>query len=399
MGSLSKSNAFTATASGWSGRFPYNEIITLLDVNRQHNLAESTSSNLQLGELLDLINAESLRSLPLGYGSAQGATPLREAVSAFTGVTPDKVLTTQGTALALFLLAFEVCGPGSEAVLTTPCFPPARDTLAACGVRIREVKLRFDEGYRIDVARIADALSPATRLVSIASPQNPSGVCTSLQTIRNLLEVMAERAPGALLFVDETYRDAVYGDSAPPPSAAALGPRVVTGSSVSKAHGGPGLRVGWMTVPDDALRQRLMVAKMNVTLSGSPLEEALAAALLANREVFLTPRRRMLAMALDEVRQWLAAERDRLEWVEPESGALCCVRLREDTFDEKAISRFWAGLQERDLQLAPGTWFGASLRIFRLGFGYMPLDCLTPALQAVSSHLDEVVTRRHLGGL
>ena len=388
----SKSNAPTTVASGWSGRFPFNEIITLLDVNRRHNLAESTSSNLKLGELLDLIDIEELRALPLGYGSAQGSAPLREVVSALTGVPPDMVLTTQGTALALFLLAFEVCGPKSEAVLTTPCFPPARDALAACGVRIREVKLRFDEGYRIDVARIAGALSPATRLISIASPQNPSGVCISLQTIHSLLEVMAERAPGALLFVDETYREAVYGDSTPPISTAALDPRVVTGSSVSKAHGAPGLRVGWITVPDDVLRQRLMVAKMNVTISGSPLDEALAASLLTNREVFLAPRRRMLATALDEVRQWLATERGRLEWVEPDGGALCCVRLREGAFDEEAVSRFWAGLEEKDLQLAPGNWFGESLRIFRLGFGYMPLDCLTPALRAVSSHLDAVTT-------
>ncbi len=397
MESSPKNNARTATEPGWGGRFSFNEIITLLDVNRRHNLAESTSSDLQLGELLDLIDIESLRALPLGYGSAQGSASLREAVSTLTGVPPHVVLTTQGTALALFLLAFEVCGPGSEAVLTTPCFPPARDTLAACGVRIREIKLRFDEGYRIDVARIAEALSPATKLVSIASPQNPSGVCVSLQTIRSLLEVMTERAPGALLFVDETYREAVYGNSAPPASVAALDPRVLTGSSVSKAHGAPGLRVGWMTVPDDALRQRLMVAKMNVTISGSPLDEALAAALLANREVFLAPRRRMLATALDEVRRWLAVERERLEWLEPEGGALCCVRLREDALDDEAVSRFWAGLEERELQLAPGTWFGESLRIFRLGFGYMPLDCLAPALRTVSSHLD-VVGRRHQGG-
>ena len=397
MESSPRNNARTATGSDWSGRFSFNEIITLLDVNRRHNLAESTSSNLHLGELLDLMDIESQRALPLGYGSAQGSAPLREAVSALTGVPPRVVLTTQGTALALFLLAFEVCRLGSEAVLTTPCFPPARDTLAACGVHIREVKLRFDEGYRIDVARIAEALSPATKLVSIASPQNPSGVCVSLQTIRSLLEVMTERAPGALLFVDETYREAVYGDSAPPASVASLDPRVLTGSSVSKAHGAPGLRVGWMTVPDDALRQRLMVAKMNVTISGSPLDEALAAALLANREVFLAPRRRMLATALDEVRRWLAVERGRLEWVEPEGGALCCVRLREDALDDEALTRFWAGLEERELQLAPGIWFGESLRIFRLGFGYMPLDCLIPALRAVSSHLDEVVTRRHRG--
>jgi len=386
-----------ATASGWNGRFPFNEIITLLDVNRRHNLAESTSSNLQLGELFDLVDIESLRALPLGYGSAQGSKELREAVSTLTGVPPHMILTTQGAALALFLLAFEWCGPDSEAVLTTPCFPPGRDSLVACGVRVKEVKLRFDENYRIDVARIEATLSPATRLVSIASPQNPSGVCVPLETIRNLLAAMSERSPGALLFVDETYREAVYGDRNPPPSAAAIDPRVITGSSVSKAHGAPGLRVGWITVPDDALRQRLMLAKMNVILSGSPLDEALATALLQNCEIFLSPRRRMLAMALEEVRQWIATEQARLQWVQPDGGALCCVRLRDDVFDEESVSRFWVGLENQDLQLAPGTWFGESSRTFRLGFGYMPIDCLLPALQALSLHLDDVASKIHQG--
>jgi aspartate/methionine/tyrosine aminotransferase len=378
--------------STWEGRFPFNEIITLLDVNRQHNLAESTSANLQLGELLDLVDMERLRTLPLGYGSAQGASALRDAVAEICGVAPQIVLTTQGTALALFLLAFEFCGRGSEAILTTPCFPPARDTLATCGVRIREARLHFHDGFRIDAARIADMLSPATRLVSIASPQNPSGVRVSRATVCDLLNAMTERAPEALLFVDETYREATYDDGDPPPSFASLDPRIITGASVSKAHGAPGLRVGWLTVPDPALRQRLMVAKMNLTVSGSPLDETLAAGLLVKRERVLAPRRRMLRQALAEVRQWLMVEQKHLQWVEPEGGALCCVRLRDDVFDDAAVSRFWAGLKERDLQLASGEWFGDTQRVFRLGFGFLPIERLAPALQALSSHLDAVLS-------
>jgi len=66
----------------WRGRFPYNEIISLLDVNRPFNLAESTSQDLTFGELLDLAGGlESLRDLKLGYGTSAGATALREAIA------------------------------------------------------------------------------------------------------------------------------------------------------------------------------------------------------------------------------------------------------------------------------------------------------------------------------
>jgi hypothetical protein len=65
---------------------------------------------------------------------------------------------------------------------------------------------------------------------------------------------VATRAPGCGVLVDETYRAATYGE-APPPSAARLGPAVVTCSSLSKAHGAPGLRIGgWFGEEDRVFR-------------------------------------------------------------------------------------------------------------------------------------------------
>ena len=63
---------------------------------------------------------------------------------------------------------------------------------------------------------------------------------------------MSERAPQALLIVDEIYRDATYGDAPTPDSLATYDPRVLTTGSLSKAYGAPGLRVGWLTVADPA---------------------------------------------------------------------------------------------------------------------------------------------------
>jgi hypothetical protein len=97
---------------------------------------------------------------------------------------------------------------------------------------------------------------------------------------------------------------------------------------------------------------------MNTVISGSVLDETLAAVLLRHRQSVLTPRRRLLAAALDELALWCERERRRIEWVRPEAGALCCLRLRSDVFDDAAVSRFWGLLPRHDLQLASGTWFG-----------------------------------------
>jgi aspartate/methionine/tyrosine aminotransferase len=380
-----------ANSPAWRGRFPRNEIISLLDVNRPLNLAESTSQDLTVGELLDLAGLDRIRDLKLGYGTSAGSLALREAIAEGCGVPAEQIITTQGTALGLFLLAFEVCRAGDEAVLATPCFPPSRDCLVGAGVDVREIKLSFENGYRLDLDQIDASLSSKTKLVSIASPQNPAGVQTSRADIEKLLVLMERRSPEAILFVDETYREAAYGDDAVADSFAALDARIVTGASVSKALGAPGLRTGWLTVADADLRARLTVAKMNTVISGSVLDETLATVLLRHREGVLASRRRLLAGALGELAHWCESERERVEWVRPDAGALCCVRLRAEAFDEAAVSRFWDLLPGHDLQLASGAWFGESSRVFRLGFGYLPPARLESALSALSSALDAAI--------
>ena len=293
----------------------------------------------------------------------------------------------QGAALGLFLLAFELCRPGDEAVVVTPCFPPARDALRASGVHLRECPLGFDRGYRLTAASIEPLLNERTKLVSMASPQNPSGVRTPPAEIAAILELMRVRAPAARLFVDETYRDATYGDEPTPPSAAGLDPAIVTGGSVSKAHGAPGLRVGWLTVRDADLRERLVTAKMNVVISGSPLDETLAAAVLENRETILGTRRRLLAAGVATVAAWVEGQGGLVDWVRPEGGALCCLRLDPEAFDAAGVARFWAALPEAGLQLADGGWFGETSRVVRLGFGYLPIAALPGALEALSGAL------------
>jgi aspartate/methionine/tyrosine aminotransferase len=372
----------------WQGRFPYNDIITLLDVNRRYNLAESTAQDLTFGEIMAMAGGvEALGGLKMGYGSSAGLSRLRNVIALITGVGGDEVLTTQGTALGLFLLAFELCRPGDEVVIATPCFPLARDSLVGAGATVRECRLTFDQGYKLTVDAIKPLLNKRTKLVSIASPQNPSGVRTSVDDIKEILALMQKQSPDALLFVDETYRDASYGSDAVPPSVATLDARIITGASVSKAHGAPGLRVGWLTVRDKALRDRLTIAKMNIVISGSTLDETLAAVVLENRKKILTARRGLLASGLTQVAAWVDENKDYIDWVRPGGGALCCLRLKANRYDAAGIARFWSALPKAELQIGDGTWFGENSSVLRLGFGYLPLNVLPEALNSLSSTL------------
>ena len=374
----------------WRGRFPQNEIISLLNVNRRFNMAESTSRDLRFGEVLDVIGLGSVADLPLGYGASQGSPALREAVGVLSGVPPDDVIATQGCMLALYLLGVEVCRPGAEAVVLTPCFPPSRTALLGIGVKVVEVATHFEDRYRVDVDAIIAAVTGRTKLVLIATPQNPSGVSTDKESLERLVAGLARANPETLLVVDETYREATYGDDQPAPSAAGLGPRIIACSSVSKAYGAPGLRVGWMVVSHPELRMRLMNAKMNVVLSGSPLNEAIAARLLEEREAVLGPRRELLQGCLARVERFVEEHASQLEWVRPDAGALCCMRLKPRAVPDAAVAEFFELLESQDLQLAEGRWFGDSHRTFRLGFGYLSAGELDGALESLARVIGRV---------
>ena len=66
---------------------------------------------------------------------------------------------------------------------------------------------------------------------------------------------------------------------------------------------------------------------MNIVISGSPLDETLAAVVLENRTKILGARRRLLATGLSKVGAWADENKRFVDWVKPDAGALCCLRL------------------------------------------------------------------------
>jgi aspartate/methionine/tyrosine aminotransferase len=365
--------------------FPPNDISSLVGTQPQHNLGESFGPNLHLKDVL--VGMAGLDELELSYGTVAGDPGLRAVIAAAHGVDADDVVITAGGVHALFLLAFILCGDGGEAVTTAPLFPLASNGLTVSGGRVHTIPLSFDAGYRIVPAEIRKRLSPATALVSFASPQNPSGVAIPPATIREIVDSVAELAPRAFVLVDETYREATYGDD-PIRSSAGSSSRVITVASLSKCHGAPGLRIGWAITQDAALREQLLLGKFNTVISCSPIDETLARQVLETAHHTMPARRQHLAHGFARTAAWISAHNAFVEWVRPDAGAVCCARLRSDAFDDAAVERFHAELDRVGVSVAKGSWFGAEHRVFRLGFGLLESADFDEALAAVTGVLE-----------
>jgi aspartate/methionine/tyrosine aminotransferase len=367
--------------------FPASPIAALIDEAPLYNLAESYGSDLSVAELLGPDGPALLASIKLGYRTSLGDPGLRVLVAGRVGVPPDQVLMTAGAAAALFLVGL-LLGDGreggGEVLVGRPCFPPVLDVLRGTGARVVTVTSGFEDGYRLDLAQLRARLSPRTRLVTLASPQNPSGIALSGGEVRAVLDAMSEACPGAVLLIDETYREARYGDEEAAPSFAGMSPRVLTCASLSKAYGAAGLRAGWLTVPGPALREQLRLAKFNSSVCCGAVDEFLAGRLLARADEILGQRAVVLAQARAIVEDWAAAQGGRLDWLRPDAGALGCVRLGPAADP----ARFHARLAELGTAVAPGPWFGDSDRVIRLGPAYEPPARLEKGLAAITAALE-----------
>jgi aspartate/methionine/tyrosine aminotransferase len=343
----------------------------------RNNLSESSVTDLRLGAL-DL----TLPNLVLLYGEHRGSRPVRELIAAQSpGIGADDVLITSGAAGALFIVATALLGKDDHLVVVKPNYATNLETPRAIGCEATHIELRFEEGFRIDFDRLASAVTERTKLISVTTPHNPTGVNCSEAELRALADLAARK--GCHLLVDETYRDLSF--DAPPPLAATFGAHVISVSSLSKAYGAPGIRLGWMVTKDAALQELCLAAKEQMSICGSVVDEWVGEQILLRRADLLGATMAEMRVRRDLVSQWMAGE-PLLEWVPPDGGVVCFPRMRQDP--PGGTDGFYARLlQDHGTYVGPGHWFEMSDRYFRLGYGWPTRGELTDGLKAISAAL------------
>jgi aspartate/methionine/tyrosine aminotransferase len=353
-----------------------------------NNLSESSVADRRLSDLAIDLGADGqagLDEMLLCYGDHLGNPSLREAVAAGgDGLRAEDVLVMPGAAAALFATATSLLEVGDHAVIVRTNYATNLETPRAIGAELDIVDVTFEEAWQLDVARIATRVRPGlTRLISVTCPHNPTGTMFDLASLRALVE-LAERS-GAVLLVDETYRDLTH--ASPLPLAATLSSRAIGVSSMSKAYGLPGLRVGWAVCRDPELAETLLAAKEQMFVCGATLDEAIAALVLADRTRILTPILDDVRTRLRIVREWMAGQ-EAFEWIEPVGGVVGLVRFRPEIAVDTA--RFYELLlAKHGTYVGPGHWFEVDDRHFRLGFGWPTEGELRAGLAALSAAAQE----------
>lgn len=314
-------------------------------------------SNLLHVSLDDLKGAR--ESLEISGENDEGWPPLVEAIAMRYGVATERVATGNGAAGAGFLAMGALLRPGDRVLAEFPGYDPLVGTARFLGADVRFFDRTWENGWKIDVDQLAQEMIPSTRLIILTNLHNPTGVYTDPWTLMKIGDLAD--AVGAKVLVDEVYLETISSRDTTP--AATKSEAFVSVSSLTKAFGLGGLRVGWV-LADPATIQRVRRVRDIVDAVGSIPSERLGA-MAFERIDQLVQRARFILEPHSLMLRRFVETRSELDWVAPAGGPLGFPRLL-GTDDAEPFVDF--AREKFDVAVVPGKYFGQPAH-FRMAVG------------------------------
>ena len=347
----------------------------------RHLLCASDVEGYPMADLLALADPESRRlwdDLRLGYSESTGHPLLRAEIAALhDGIAADEVLVFAGAEEAIFCLSNVLLVPGDHAVVTWPGYQSLHEVGRAAGAHIKLHELREADGWDLDPERLIAALRPATRLVVVNAPHNPTGMLPTHEQWARLTGELSRR--GVHLLADEVYRFLEVDEVDRLVAGADAFERGISLGVMSKSFAMAGLRIGWLATHDRDLLARCAAFKDYTTICSSAPSEILALIGLRAREAVLGRSRSIVRSNLAALDRFFADHADRFAWVRPRGGSIGFPWLLGDEPIEAFATRL---VEQEGVLLLPGLQFGFPGNHFRIGLGREDLPDAVARLEA-----------------
>jgi|SRR5262245_466449 len=311
------------------------------------------------------VDAPDLEALGLpGHGPLPRETEgleeeLERSFGALWGAPDARVMLAAGGSEANAIVFGALLERGDEVLVESPGYQPHREVPRLFDITVRRFERPLAGGSLLPA--IDRALSSSTRMIVVTHPHNPSGMPLGPEDLRGLGE-LAERR-GVWILCDEIFRDAIPGPRA---TVAALGPRWVATSSLTKVYGLGGLRLGWIAA-DERVLARLGPVQNALSASPSIPSITLALALVPHLD---TLRSRSLALLGENRGHWAGIVKDGVPFTSPGPplGTTAWAQF-PGAGEGEAFADFAS--RHADLALTPGRFF-SDPRGVRIGLGGEP---------------------------
>lgn len=189
------------------------------------------------------------------YTPVAGYMSLRKAVSEKlkreNGVdyAPEQIVVANGAKQALCNVILASINPGDEVVIPMPAWVSYVEMVKLAGGTVVSVDADITQDFKITPDQLEAAITPATRMLLLCSPSNPTGSVYSREELQGLVDVLAKH-PDVMILADEIYEHINFtGSFTSMASFPEIADRVTIINGVSKAYAMTGWRIGYCAAP------------------------------------------------------------------------------------------------------------------------------------------------------
>ncbi len=306
--------------------------------------------------------ADALEAGHTRYGPVAGEPALREAIAVKQSVENsvptrlEQVLVTNGGKQALFNLFQVLLDPGHEVLLPVPYWLSYPEMVRLAGASFKLLPSSAASGFRLDPAQLDAAITPASRLLVLNSPSNPTGVVLSLEELEAIAAVV-RRHPQLAVVCDEIYEFLVapghrhHSFAAVAPD---LADRTFVVNGFAKGWAMTGWRVGWLAGPKEVVAAASALQSQSTSNVCSFAQFGALAAISGSRDCVSAMAARFDARRR-QLGDGLAAIAD-LSLVEPEGAFYAFPDVSAWGLDSLTLCKRL--LEEVGLAVVPGIAFG-----------------------------------------
>lgn len=353
----------------------------------RYHMTASDAQSMSLRELLAMATSEEradFENLWLGYTQTFGAPDLRETIaSMYDNRCANDILCFAGASEGIFAANSVLLDKDSHAIVITPNYQSHESLPVAIG-EATGIPLDPDDGWSLDIDRLADAIRPNTRLVTINFPHNPTGAILSPDRYRALIEVC--RFHGIYILHDEIFHGLGPTGTQHLPYVADKYERGLSLNVMSKSYGLPGLRIGWIACADSEVISEMERMKHYLSICNSGPSERLAQIALGHRNDILARNCSIIDENLPKWDAFFTQYPDLFDWHRPDGSCMAFPRYK----GADGVEAFTQSLVENSgVLLLPGSIYQSTLQAtpaehFRIGFGRQELD---EGLSALHAHM------------
>lgn len=307
-------------------------------------------------------SVEALRNGMTRYGPAAGDPTLRELIaskiSKENGIPTSaaEVLVTNGGKQAIYNLFQVLLNPGDEVLIPAPYWLSYPEMARLAGARPVAVPSSADDGFRLDLNALEAAITPASRVLIINSPGNPTGRVLSRDELLAIAELV-RRHPRLVVMSDEIY-EYLLDDGVTHDSFASLAPdlqdRCFIVNGFAKGWAMTGWRLGYLSGPESVIKAASALQSQSTSNVCSFAQQGAIAALTAPRDCVQT-----MAESYNRRRSFLVAGLQAMSGitlVPPQGAFYAFPQLPEGCGDSMSFCR--RALEDEGLAIVPGVAFG-----------------------------------------